>query len=212
MQILSHRGYWNKQEVIQKNSIAAIRTSLESGFGFESDLRDYRGKLVISHNIADEDAPEAESVMKMLKEYANSRCFAINIKADGLAEELLRLTDTYQITNYFTFDMSVPQMISYKEASIPFYSRQSEYEPEPVLYKDCKGVWIDAWIEETWITKELILRYISDGKSVCLVSPELHGRKQKEFWQRLKDFGLNQEERVALCTDMPGQAKIFFKE
>lgn len=211
MQILSHRGYWNKKKDTKKNSIAAIRASLESGFGFESDLRDYRGRLVISHDMADENAPLAESVMELLKSYKDSRCFAINIKADGLAEELLQLIESYQVTNYFTFDMSLPQMLCYKKAGVAFYSRQSEYEPEPLLYPECKGVWIDAFMNESWITKELILRYIEDGKRVCLVSPELHGRNHKEFWQKLKRYGFGQEERVSLCTDMPGQAEIFFK-
>ena len=49
MKILAHRGCWNTE--IKSNSPQAIRSALERGFGFESDLRDYSGKLVISHDM-----------------------------------------------------------------------------------------------------------------------------------------------------------------
>ena len=45
MRILAHRGYWNSS--IGKNSPEALKTALAKGYGFESDVRDYMGKLVI---------------------------------------------------------------------------------------------------------------------------------------------------------------------
>ena len=60
MRILSHRGYWNDK--IEKNSLLALKTALEKGYGFESDVRDYMGNLVISHNIADNTSPDAEQM------------------------------------------------------------------------------------------------------------------------------------------------------
>ena len=87
MNILAHRGYWN--ENIRNNSSEALRTALEKGYGFESDIRDYNGRLVISHNIADASSADAEEVFRWLAENDDRYCFAINIKSDGLKSHLL---------------------------------------------------------------------------------------------------------------------------
>lgn len=208
MKILAHRGYWNSN--IKNNSYTALKNALESGFGFESDIRDYCGKLVISHNIADDKSIEAEKIFQELYEQEDKYCFAINIKADGLKDLLYDLLYKYKIKNYFTFDMSVPQMIEYKEKGIDFYTRQSEYEKELVLYDEAKGVWIDAFEDDSWITEELLNEHIKNGKKVCLVSPDLHKKSYINFWARLKNFNIDFE-NVILCTDFPIEAKRFFE-
>ena len=48
--ILSHRGYW--KDGVEKNSITSLERSFGLGFGVETDIRDYKGELVISHEIA----------------------------------------------------------------------------------------------------------------------------------------------------------------
>ena len=52
MDILAHRGVWRISE--ERNSMSSIRAALDAGFGIETDVRDYKGNLVISHDIADE--------------------------------------------------------------------------------------------------------------------------------------------------------------
>ena len=64
MKILCHRGAWKFET--EKNSVAAIKKAVSLGYGFESDIRDYRGELVISHDIADENSPSAEEVFKIV--------------------------------------------------------------------------------------------------------------------------------------------------
>ena len=93
MKILAHRGYWNG--TIKSNSPEALRTALEKGYGFESDVRDYMGKMVISHNIADPSCQDAEEVFRWLREFDDRFCFAINIKADGLKGILKACLDKY---------------------------------------------------------------------------------------------------------------------
>lgn len=208
MQILAHRGYWNDK--IEKNSPEALLTALQSGYGFESDVRDYRGKMVIAHNIADETAQAAEEVFQWLAEYQDEYCFAINIKADGLKDILSEFFAKYQISNYFLFDMSVPQMVEFEECGLRFFTRQSEEETFPVMYDKAAGVWIDGFCSVEWITEELLQEHIAEGKYVCLVSPDLHGKMDyKEFWKRLKKYDLDFE-KVMLCTDYPDEAKEFF--
>lgn len=208
MKVLAHRGLWGG--TIESNSLNAIRTALENGFGFESDIRDYQEKLVISHNIADSKSFDAETVFKWLNEFDDKYIFAINIKADGLKELIVEYLNKYNITSYFLFDMSVPQMVEFREIGLRFFTRQSEVESFPVMYEDAAGVWIDGFWSVDWITKELIENHIKNGKEVCLVSPDLHGQKNYvDFWNKLKDYNF-MSDQIMICTDHPKEAKEFF--
>ena len=209
MQILAHRGYWMKPE--ERNTPTALRRALDSGFGFESDIRDYLGELVISHNIANESCQKAEEIFRWLAEHEDKYCFAVNIKADGLMDLLAGLLEKYHITNYFTFDMSVPQMVEYADMGLTYFTRQSEVEPDPVMYENAAGVWIDGFWGTEWITGVLLQEHIAVRKTVCLVSPELHGRPYRDFWAKLASFDVDFG-RVLLCTDKPGEAAAFFAD
>ena len=206
MKILSHRGLWNSPE--EKNSLAALTRAVENGFGFESDVRDYCGRLVISHDIADENSPALEDVLKLLSATGDKFCFAINIKADGLAHALKSSLEKYSLANFFVFDMSVPQMLWYRNAGLKFFTRQSEYEKFPVLYDDAAGVWLDVFTRDDWFDVSLIENRLSHGKKVCVVSPELHGREPHELWARLKPIA---DPNLYLCTDLPLDAEKFFR-
>lgn len=207
MTILAHRGLWKNTS--EKNTVAAIKSALVCGYGFESDIRDFCGNLVISHNVADATCRPAEEVFSLMEEFNDRYCFAVNIKSDGLKDLLLNCLKDHNLKNYFTFDMSVPQMVEYAEAGICYFTRQSEYEKDPVLYEKASGVWIDGFADVDWITEELLERHIDNGKSVCIVSPELHGRTNKDFWKRINEMNLDFS-KVMLCTDTPDDAKIFF--
>jgi len=208
MQILAHRGYWNTS--IKANSPEAIYTALERGYGFESDVRDYAGHMVISHNIADNFSQDAEDVYKWLHKYNDKLCFATNIKSDGLKEIIKEYITKYDIKNYFLFDMSIPQMVEFRDSGLRFFTRQSEVEKEEVLYDDAAGVWIDGFWGTDWITEELLRKHFDNKKNVCLVSPDLHGRDYRSFWEQLAEYDIDFQ-YVMLCTDHPDEARKYFK-
>ncbi|UVV76362.1 hypothetical protein NXW84_21120 [Bacteroides fragilis] len=50
MEIIAHRGFWNKES--EKNTLTAIKRAIDNGYGFETDYRDNNGTIVISHQYA----------------------------------------------------------------------------------------------------------------------------------------------------------------
>jgi hypothetical protein len=208
MEIISHRGYW--KEIHEKNTKQAFARSFEKGFGTETDLRDYNGEIVISHDIPNNTAVLLSDFFQTYKSSGKSKKLALNIKSDGLQKKILSELNKYGITNYFVFDMSIPDTIAYMDENIIFFSRQSEYELHPNLYDKCKGIWLDAF-EGIWYESKLILEHLKNYKEVALVSPELHKRDHIEFWKMLKDNKIHFMKGVILCTDFPEDAKNFFK-
>ena len=204
LSFLAHRGQWSAP--VEKNSPAALRLALASGFGLETDFRDLAGALVVSHDPA---APGAWPAGELFALAAADAPLALNIKADGLVSLLRPLLQQYSISHYFCVDMSVPETLVYRRAGLRFFARESEYEPSPALYADAAGVWMDQFHSD-WIAPQHILRHLDAGKQVALVSPELHGRPHEEFWTRLRTAGLHRQTHLMLCTDFPVAARDFF--
>jgi hypothetical protein len=207
MLILSHRGYWKTIE--EKNARVAFDRTYSFGFGTETDLRDRDGELVISHDPAREDAMLADDFFTLYRQHAKHVPLALNIKADGLQGLLAAAISKNQIHNYFVFDMSVPDMISYIKTGLRVFTRQSEYEPEPALYNSVQGVWIDCFNSD-WVTEAVIESHLKNDKQVCLVSPDLHKRPYKPFWNKLANMQISRSESVMLCTDYPEEARKIF--
>lgn len=210
MKILAHRGYWKKEQ--EKNTIDALTTAFEHGFGIETDIRDYKGELVVSHNIGEASSPKLKDLFEM---YHTSKCsewMALNIKADGLQPLLQEMLEEFRIQNYFLFDMSIPEMVVNKHQNLQFYTRQSDIENECVLYDDAIGVWLDSFYMEDWLSTEIILSHLKNRKSICIISPEIHGFDQCAMWKMIKVNGFSKNDSVMLCTDLADLAKEFFDE
>ncbi|MDD3150914.1 MAG: hypothetical protein PHV68_08770 [Candidatus Gastranaerophilales bacterium] len=207
MIILSHRGYW--KIVDEKNSKEAFIRSFESGFGTETDVRDFNSELVISHDIPDKNCMSFEEFLKIYCEYDKTLPLAINIKSNGLSDKLLQLLKEYDIQNYFVFDMSIPESLSYLKRELKIFTRQSEYEKEPVFYAESQGVWLDCFLED-WIDEKTVINHLLNNKKVCIVSPELHGRKYLSAWEKYKNFKCKNNLNIMICTDKPEELKLFF--
>ena len=209
MIILSHRGYW--KENYEKNLPFSFERSFSLGFGTETDIRDYKGELVISHDMADKNCISVKEMFEIYNKYDNSLPLALNIKADGLQVKLKEVLEEYKILNYFVFDMSVPDGLGYLKQNIKAFTRESEYEKTPSFYDEACGIWLDEF-QDHWITKEVIEKHIKNNKQVCIVSPDLHKREYKKEWQHYKtiekELGID---NFMICTDYPEEAKEFFR-
>ncbi|TXN75964.1 phosphodiesterase [Methylobacterium sp. WL18] len=196
MKILSHRGWW--LQPAEKNSVPAFQRSIEGGYGTETDIRDLFGQLVVSHDPPMRDALPWEHLLDL---FTGTRLpLAVNVKADGLGPALADSMRQRDIP-WFAFDMSGPEAFRYATAGVPFYTRHSDIEPDPILYREASGVWLDG-MRSDWFEAPVIERHLMAGKAVCVVSPELHGRDPRFVWDWLAAVPGD----VTLCTDYPDQA------
>jgi len=208
MIIISHRGFWEKSE--EKNTKIAFKKAFEMGFGVETDIRDYAGELVISHDIADKYSLRLEDFFELYNNYNDDLILALNIKADGLQDKLKYLLNHFAISSYFLFDMSMPDALVSKNTGLTIFTRQSEYETKPYLYDNANGIWLDEF-QTHWIDKDVINSHIKNNKKICIVSPELHGRNYKKEWNDYKKVETNFNiDNMMICTDYPQDAKRFF--
>ncbi|WP_241576809.1 hypothetical protein [Rosenbergiella collisarenosi] len=210
MILISHRGYWLNPS--EKNSMVAFKRSFSQGYGTETDIRDFNGELVISHDIPNERCMSFEDFMKLFILYDDNLPLALNIKSDGLSEKIFEYIKFYKIENYFCFDMSVPETIRYLDAGLNVFVRRSEYEVDNDLFVSSKGVWLDNFYQESLDEKNL-MSYLESGKKVCIVSPELHRRDEKLMWANIRALSNStyRSEQLMLCTDKLEKAgEVFY--
>ncbi|MER2042272.1 MAG: hypothetical protein ABS943_00315 [Pantoea agglomerans] len=211
MIIISHRGYW--KESSEKNQLRAFIRSFNLGFGTETDIRDYNGDVVISHDIPDENAISFEGFLDLYIKEKKSGILplALNVKSDGLQEKVKIILESKKINDYFFFDMSIPDTLGYRDGKLKYFVRYSEYEKINELYKDAHGIWLDGFKSDL-ADEDLIRGFIKDDKFVCIVSSELHKRPNEDLWSSLKRYDkvLLDSKKLILCTDLPEDAVEFF--
>ncbi len=205
MQILSHRGYW--KTAAEKNMPIAFGRSFHFGYGTETDLRDLSGRLVVSHDPPLIDALSADVLFGIYRGIGVDAPLALNIKADGLQKLLQPLLETYAITNYFVFDMSVPDALGWLKISAPAFTRHSDVERHPPFYDRAAGVWLDGF-QGDWWDEAVVARHLDAGKRICIVSPDLHGRDPRPVWDRLANADFRDDPRLMICTDRPEEAAV----
>lgn len=206
MRIIAHRGLWRNKE--ERNTIEALTNAVEKGFGIETDLRDYCGELVISHDMANGTSVRAEDFFRHYTDLQSNATLALNVKSDGIQKILADILKRYRITNYFMFDMSIPEMVIYKRDGFRFFTRHSDIEEQCVLYQYAIGVWLDSFYGQNWLTKDIIQKHLDEGKQICVISPEIHGYEGTYIWSMLKQY--NDVGQIMLCTDRPIEAEEYF--
>lgn len=207
MKIIAHRGYWKNRE--EGNTLKAFEMAFQKGYGIETDIRDYKGKLVISHNPADENCPEFKSLLEIYVKYDMSLPLALNVKADGIQGMLKRELEAFGVRNYFMFDMSVPEQVVYVRDGFNTFGRQSEYERNVSMYEFVEGVWMDEFSEE-WMNEDDFQGHIRNNKKMGIISSEIHGNDKMRLWKIIDKF--KDCEAIMLCTDTPDEAKEYFDE
>ena len=204
MEILCHRGWWDRPE--EKNSPAALERAFAAGLGVETDLRDFAGAIVVSHDPPTTRGLDVDGLLA-LHAAAPHTTLALNIKADGLAAPASKALADHGVSgSAFVFDMAVPDQLQWLRTDVATFTRHSDVEPDPVLYLASDGVWLDDFGPLRWWTAGTVRRHLDAGKRVAVVSPELHGRDHRDAWDEIFAAGLYRHDRLALCTDLPAEA------
>ena len=212
--ILAHRGNW-KNSNFPGNSLSALEASFTAGYGIETDLWISReNELIVTHDppIFNSEILTLSTLLECYVDTGSKGCLAFNAKCTHLQYPLLSYVEKYGLSNYFLFDMTVPDLISAKQSSLAIsqYTRFSEYENCDKLIQMTDGIWFDCFHEDPSIASINLLLETYPDKIISIVSPELHGRSFHQFWHGLK-IGLLSEcfLRLQLCTDYPLHAHQF---
>jgi len=203
--ILSHRGYW--KDLAERNTRAAFARSFGLGFGTETDLRDAGGRIVIAHDPPKGGELLFEEVLQIMA--GRNLPLALNIKADGLAEAVSAILAKYSHANYFTFDMSIPDLVVQVKRGLRVFTGLSDILPAPVMLEQSAGVWLDCFNGD-WYGPDTIDDLIDAGKSVGLVSGELHKRAADKQWETIRRSKNLDSANLLLCTDYPEKAREYF--
>lgn len=200
---LAHRGLWAIPE--EQNSLDALVNAASKGLGIETDLRDLNGDLVISHNPPTGQPLTLIQLLEALQGFHIE--LLLNVKSDGLQTAVTSQIEATS-TDVKFFDMSVPDLLRYRQMGLPYLYRLSEFEQPQNLGGKCEGVWIDDFSGD-WLTPAKLNEISSLEISRYVVSAELHGNDREKQWTLLRNNWGNTQFR--LCTDYPAEAIEFFK-
>lgn len=214
MHIVAHRGITSPTEKKDGNTIELLLSSLNKGFGVETDLRDFLGNIVLSHDPPTKQTALLEEFLCRINTLNKKQVLALNIKSDGQHNVIRSILQKYEsnktkiLENAFFFDMSIPSLYQFSKIfpKRNLASRISDLECIPLLYDRIGWLWVDCF-EKEWFDEEQIEKFMADGKNLCFVSPELHNLPHLELWKKLKQSGHN---GLYLCTDLAAEAKSFF--
>ena len=162
--------------------------------GLEIDIRDCESELVVSH-----DPPTNKNLTlnNMLKSLSKNQLLAINIKSSEIEKQLKKVLYENNITNYFTFDWSIPSLLTANKDNLQTAFRLSEYEN--TIFHDCEWIWLDSF-HKIWFDNSYLESLKNQNFKIALVSPELHGRNNELIlFKNTVNFDLID----AICTDYP---------
>ncbi|SFC17236.1 hypothetical protein SAMN05421780_103155 [Flexibacter flexilis DSM 6793] len=183
------------------NTIEQLKALTDKSLGVELDLR-YEGKDLVLHH----DALRAGDLHfeDYLKEYHQTGTMILNVKTEGIEEEVLRLLQKYNVTNYFFLDLSLPFLIKYmKKGESKIAIRYSEYEPIELALAfagKIEWVWVDCF-SHLPLDSHTYKQLKDAGFKICLVSPELQAHPLE--WIETFKKQLDGLEIDAVCTKKP---------
>lgn len=206
MKIIAHRGFWKTE--YEKNKRKAFIRAFDLGIGTETDLRDYAGKILISHDMPKGDEISLEDLLDIMN--GRNLLLALNIKADGLADEIKKTLKKYNHTNYFTFDMSIPDTVYQINREMKIFTGLSDIVKNPILPEKAEGIWLDSFYSD-WYEEDIIDGILEENKKVCIVSSDLHKRNNQKQWEIIKKCKYFESDNLILCSDKVEEAfKYFF--
>ena len=164
-------------------------------FGIETDARDYKNHIVLSHD----PYRSGEKLKSFIKK--TKKTIFLNVKSGGLLDQILPLIKKKDV--YF-LDLSFSE-INYlisKNLSKKIILRSSILEKldlENKYYKKMEWIWYDYFGYKK-ISKKDYLYFKKFKKKICLVSPELLGKNKNHVFNYIKYLNKQKIKIDAVCT------------
>lgn len=171
------------------NSVVEM-LSLPRNMGAEIDVRDFMGSLVASHD----PYIGGDQLIDVL-EVSINRPLILNIKSEGIEEDVIKVLKKRNITNYFILDCTFPAIVKLINKNFTKIAlRFSEYEGLDTLVNmqsKAEWVWVDCFTKLPF-DKGNYTKIRSLGYKVCIVSPDLLNRteeiEQVGNWLKINNF------------------------
>ncbi len=170
-------------------------------WGIEFDVHAFGKNLVIAHE------PFLDGILfSDFISQTKGRFLAVNIKEEGIEEIVISELKNKNISNFFLFDVTTPQVFRLGEKHSKVLAiRYSQLEKIDLLEsrKFAKYLWLDTFNGAFWLDKKLIREIKNLGFNICFVSPELHrpplGNKNIFYKNLLKHENIF-DEGDSICT------------
>ena len=190
MEIILHRR--NSKDLLSKTELK---------YGVEIDLRSYKKELILNHD----PFKRGESFEQWIKHYRHGTLI-VNIKEEGIENEVNFLLEKNKIKRYFFLDQSFPSLICMtNNGNNNTAIRISDYESIETalnLAGLATWVWIDIFRNFN-LTKENFLKLKNKKFKLCLASPELNPNNKisiQEIQNIIKERKISFD---AICTKFP---------
>ena len=189
MIVIKHRV--NKSKELKK---------LKNDYGVEIDLRSKNKTIYLHHD----PYIKGESFSKWIK-YYNHKLLVLNVKEEGLENQIIRILKKNKIKNFFFHDQTFSTVLKNMHktnVSIRF----SEYEglkKTNILFNKIKWLWVDNFTEIS--LRKKFYDFLKKKKvKICIVSPELVQKKRiKEINKIILKLKKNNFKIDAVCTKKP---------
>jgi len=193
MNIIQHRV---------NSSIELKNISLE--YGVEIDIRSNDKELYLHHD----PFKNGEKLEDWMINYRH-KLLVLNVKEEGLENEVIKMLDNFNVTNFFFLDQSFPFL--YKTSKVNNEERCairfSDFESIDTVKKFSSFVnwiWVDMFENFPLNDKKINAYLLETGLNICFVSPELHDVHSrnliKEFRSKVEAMGFGDH---YVCTKYP---------
>ena len=162
------------------NTLNQLRALPES-IGLEIDLRDYDGRIFLSHEPFCKIENLCEFNISFIKKLSN-RPLIINIKSERIETYVQSLlSEAGYLGEHFYLDSSF-SVINKNGSSISIAARFSDFEPLETCQRLAASnliswIWIDTF-KSLPISVSSVEYFLSSGINTCLTSPDLLGRSE----------------------------------
>ena len=163
-------------------------------YGIETDIRNHGKRIILSHD----PNKKGEDFFKFIKNV--EKTVFLNIKSSGLLKKILKFVKSKKI---FLLDISFSEFNYLYEKNLTDkvllrFSSYERFDFKKKYFKKIKWIWYDYFNELKISLKDY--KYLKKNqKKICLVSPDLLGKKNK-ILEYIKYLNKNKIILDAVCT------------